>query len=423
MQYLETTATQKVKSLTKKIRAIQGGTSASKTISVLLYLIALSQTDSPEDPKLTSIVSESMPHLKRGAIRDFKSILKQHGYWKKGSWNASDYIYTFETGSQIEFFSADQGDKLRGARRDRGFMNEANNCSFDSFDQFEVRTRQFVLLDWNPTNEFWYYTDVEPLRTDVERIILTYKDNEALDEATVASIEQRKNRPGWWKVYGQGQLGEVEGKIYTGWTIIDDIPEEARYIRTGMDYGYANDPTAAVDMWKWNDAIVLDELMFTKGLSNKQIADTLLTDSNRFTVADSAEPKSNDEIRGYGAKIIGAEKGKDSVSNGIQLVQSQKIFVTKRSVNIIKEYRNYLWETDRDGKIINEPEHTFSHSMDAIRYGISSFAKRSLLAAHQYIPTGSRVTPRTLVIGAPDVQPSMPAIPNRAHQYRPKFKR
>ena len=141
--------------------------------------------------------------------------MQTHKYWKDNNWNATDSIYTFETGSQIEFFSTDNGDKLRGGRRDRCFMNEANNCTMDAFDQLEVRTREFVFLDWNPTNEFWFYTDVKDHRKDVDFIILTYKDNEALSPEIISSIESRKNRTQWWKVYGLGQLGEVEGKIYT----------------------------------------------------------------------------------------------------------------------------------------------------------------------------------------------------------------
>jgi phage terminase large subunit len=199
MAYIQTTAFNKIANLTKRIRIIQGGTSASKTISILLYLIAYAQTD--QKKTLTSIVSESIPHLKRGAIRDFKNIMQEHGYWKDNSWSASDSIYTFETGSQIEFFSTDNGDKLRGARRDRLFMNEANNNSFDAFEQLEVRTKEFIILDYNPTNEFWALTDVKGKRDDVEFMILTYKDNEALSKEIVDSIEQRKNRKGWWQVF------------------------------------------------------------------------------------------------------------------------------------------------------------------------------------------------------------------------------
>ena len=149
MIFQETTATKKIKALKRRIRVIQGGSSASKTISILLYLIALAQSD--KSPTLTSIVGESIPFLKKGVIRDFKNILQGHKYWKDSNWNATDNIYTFETGSQIEFFSTDNGDKLRGARRDRCFMNEANNNSFEAFEQLEIRTKEFTIIDYNPT--------------------------------------------------------------------------------------------------------------------------------------------------------------------------------------------------------------------------------------------------------------------------------
>ena len=200
--FSETTATRKIVALNKKIRAVQGGTSASKTISILIYLISMCQTD--KEKTLTSVVSESMPHLKKGAMRDFKNIMQAHKYWKESAWNATDSIYTFETGSQLEFFSADMPDKLRGARRERLFINEANNIPLDAFDQLEVRTKEFVFIDWNPTNEFWFYTEVLPEREDVDHITLTYLDNEALSQEIVDSIEARKGRTGWWKVYGLG---------------------------------------------------------------------------------------------------------------------------------------------------------------------------------------------------------------------------
>lgn len=370
--FIQTTAFNKVSSLKKRIRIIQGGTSASKTISILIYLIAYAQTDTQKT--LTSVVSESIPHLKRGALRDFKNIMKDHNYWKDSNWSASDSIYTFETGSQIEFFSTDNGDKLRGARRDRLFMNEANNIPFDAFEQLEVRTKDFIIIDYNPTNEFWALTDVKGVRDDVDFLILTYKDNEGLPEEIVKSIEQRKNRKGWWQVYGLGQLGEVEGKIYKDWKIIDEIPHEARLERRGLDFGYTNDPSAIVDVYYYNGGYILDEITYKKGMSNKQIADTLLAQPKQcLTIADSAEPKSIDEIRSYGVNIQPAVKGKDSVNQGIQYVQDQQISMTKRSFNLIKEYRNYLWTTDRDGKLINTPEGGLDHILDAVRYSITSF--------------------------------------------------
>jgi phage terminase large subunit len=368
MAYVITTTTRKINEMSARIKAVQGGTSAGKTISIEQILIDACQRDKPGD--VTSIVSESFPHLKRGAMRDFLNIMQTHGYYDDNRWNRTDSIYTFETGAILEFFSADQPDKVRGPRRKRLFINEANNVALDTFEQLEVRTKEEIFLDWNPTNEFWYYTDVEPKRDDCERIIVTYRDNEGLDQNIIKSIEQRKNRPGWWKVYGEGQLGEVEGKIFKGWDIIDEIPDEAKLVKHGVDFGYTNDPTSIVDIYKYNGSYIIDERAYQKGLSNKQIADLLPVEDLQLIVADSAEPKSIDEIKSYGKLIVGAEKGKDSVNYGIQIVQDQKIYITSRSLNVIREYRNYLWMTDRDGRIINIPEHAYSHSMDAVRYAI-----------------------------------------------------
>lgn len=360
----------------KRIRAIQGGTSAGKTIGVIQVLIDLAQTDTK--PTLTSIVSESFPHLRRGAMRDFLSIMKEHNYFNDKRWDRTNYVYTFETGSTIEFFSADQPGKVRGPRRDRLFINEANNVPYETFDQLEVRTKDFIILDWNPVSEFWYYDQVAN-RDDVQHMVLTYKDNEALSQEIVSAIEQRKDRKGWWQVYGLGQLGEVEGKIYKDWAIVDDIDHHARLERYGLDFGYSNDPSSLVAIYYYNGGYILDEIFYLKGLSNKQIADNILNQPQALVIADSAEPKSIDEIKSYGVNILPAEKGKDSVEHGIQLVQNQRISVTKRSVNIIKEYRNYLWKVDKDGNVIvnpSVPEHTWSHSMDAIRYGLVSLIKK-----------------------------------------------
>lgn len=386
MSYEVTTATKKVFQLKKRIRAIQGGTSASKTISILLVLIDLAQAD--QRTTLTSIVSESIPHLKRGAMRDFKNIMKLQGYWRDGSWNATDSIYTFETGSQIEFFSSDSSDKLRGARRDRLFINEANNVSFDAFEQLEVRTKELIFLDWNPTNEFWFYTDVLPKREDVDHLILTYKDNEALSPEIVASIEQRKNRKGWWLVYGLGQLGEVEGKIYKDWQIIDDIPHEARLVRHWVDFGYSNDPSSIGSLYYYNGGYIAEQHAHKKGMTNKQIADVLVNLQEALTIADSAEPKSIDEIASYGVTILPAEKGPGSVNAGIQFVQEQRMSMTKSSYDVIREYRNYLWKTDKDGRILNVPEHDYSHSMDGIRYALNSIKTGDGLVARGYVPEG-----------------------------------
>lgn len=378
--FIETTATNKLLTLTKRIKGIQGGTSAGKTISIEQILIDLAQTEM--EPGITSITGESMPFLKRGAIRDFKNIMQSHGYWEDARWNASDFIYTFALrdannkmvgwrGNQIEFFSLDQPHKVRGPRRKRLFINEANNIPLETFEQLEVRTSHDIWLDWNPTSAFWFHEDVIN-RHDVDFITLTYKDNEGLPESIVKSIEARKGNKNWWTVYGLGQLGEVEGRIFTGWQIIDSIPHEARLERYGLDFGYSNDPTAIVAIYYYNGGYILDEVTYQKGLSNKQIADIINNNPKALIMGDSAEPKSIDELMLYGCNILPVPKGQGSVNQGIQYVQDQKISITKHSVNGIKEYRNYMWDTDKEDRIINTPIDMWNHFLDATRYGFES---------------------------------------------------
>jgi len=384
MAYIETTATRKVKHLTKRIRGLQGGTSASKTVSAVLYLIALAQSD--KKPTLTSIVSESFPHLRRGAMRDFLDIMKTHNYYQEDRWQRTEFTYTFETGSKIEFFSVDQSSKVRGPRRDRLMINEANNIPFETFEQLEIRTRQFVICDWNPVSPFWWHDKILGQHNDAEMIILTYLDNEALEPSIVSSIEQRKLNKNWWKVYGLGELGEVEGRIFTGWQTIDDIPHEARLIRRGLDFGYSVDPSAVVAIYEYNNGYILDEELYQKGMSNKQIADVLtnLPKPQTLVVADSAEPKSIDEIKLHGVNILPCVKGKDSVNYGIQTIQDKAISVTKRSTNLLKEYRSYMWLTDKEGKSMQTPQGGNDHALDAARYAISS--DRPMKTAVPYKP-------------------------------------
>jgi len=373
MMYQRTTATDKILSLRKRLRGVAGGTSASKTISILLWMIQRAGTN--KEKETLSVVSESMPHLKRGAIRDFLSIMQEHKCFDDKRWNKTDFIYTFPNESIIEFFSADQPGKVRGPRRDILFVNEANNISYETYTQLEVRTKKIIWLDWNPVSEFWFYTDILN-KQENDFLILTYKDNEALDPQIVQAIESRKGNKNWWKVYGEGQLGDYEGKIYIDWQTIDEIPHEARLERFGIDFGYSNDPTAIIAIYWYNGGYIFDEITYQKGLSNKQIADIILNQRTALCIADSAEPKSIDEIQSYGVSIQPSLKGQGSILKGIQYVQQQRISVTKRSTNVLKEYRNYLWQTDKDGKTINEPDVIFNHAMDAIRYALNSMNRQ-----------------------------------------------
>jgi phage terminase large subunit len=388
--FTATTATHRVIKMDKRIRLLAGGMRASKTISILLYLIQRCQTDTT--PTLTSVVSESMPHLRRGAIRDFETILTQHKYWKPDRWNASTFTYTFESGSKIEFFSADQPSKIRGPSRDRLFVNEANNIAQESWEQLLFRTREFAFADWNPVGDFYMYADYglhdedEP-KTDDDRVdftILTYKDNESLTPAIVEDIERKAAlNPAWSRVYAEGKRGDMQGKIFNGWKIIDEIPHEARLEVRGLDFGYAQDPAALCDIYSYNGGYIIDELTYRKGLLNRQLADIInnQADPNVITIADSAEPKSIAEMAEYGVNIMGVIKqgtgGQTFTNSAIQWVQSQKMSVTKRSTNYIKSYRNFMWQTDKDtGNIIPKYDHFESDGMMSVVYGMTSFSPR-----------------------------------------------
>ena len=369
-----TIATNKLLKLKGRIRCVCGGTSASKTYSILMILIDWCQV---RKNKKVDVMSESYPHLEDGVIKDFKEIMLRRDYWKDKNWNETKHVYTFETGTILKFISIDKLGKAHGPRRDVLFMNEANNIDYKIYEQLEVRTKEIIWLDWNPTHEFWYYTELKD-RVKHDFITLTYKDCiDALPPAIVESIESRKWNKNWWLVYGLGQLGEVESRIYTKWKFIDSIPHEARLERYGLDFGYTNDPSAVVAIYYYNGSWILDEKLYRKGMSNKAIADVLKVLPEKLTVADSAEPKSIDEISSYGLNLQACKKGRDSVRSGIQLIQDQPISVTKRSINLIKEYRNYMWKYDANGLLIspNMPEKGGDHLLDALRYGMEGLGR------------------------------------------------
>jgi len=371
--FQRTTAINKLIKLTQRKRVVQGGTSAGKTFGILPLLIDYAA----KNPKTEiSIVSETIPHLRRGAMKDFLKILDWTNRFKNENWNRTLLTYNFENGSYIEFFSADQESKLRGARRHILYINEANNLTFEAYHQLAIRTSKYIWLDFNPTAEFWAHKEVLK-EDDSELIVLTYKDNESLSETIVRDIESARDKAdtstywaNWWKVYGLGEVGSVQGTIFTNWESIDKIPDAARLVGIGLDFGYSVDPTAAVAIYKYNHQYILDEIIFQKELSNREIAN-LLKDYKVMIIADSAEPKSIAELQSYGLKVLGALKGKDSIVHGIQLIQQQSLLVTKKSINLIKELRGYTWATDRNGQPTGDPIDILNHTMDAMRYGFS----------------------------------------------------
>jgi phage terminase large subunit len=375
MEFIITTALKKLLRLKKRIKVVRGGTSASKTFSILPILIDRAIKTSNLE---ISVVSESIPHLRRGALKDFLKIMMALGRYTDSQFNKSTLKYTFGNGSYIEFFSVDQPDKLRGARRNVLYVNECNNVDFDSYYQLAIRTSGEIWLDYNPSSLFWVDREIIN-QEDVDFITLTYLDNEALSETIVKEIESAKEKAktssywaNWWQVYGLGQTGSLEGVCIPDWQEIN-LPTEARLLCYGMDWGYSNDPTSLIAMYKYNDAYIFDELIYQKGLLNSDISNLLKTNNvNDIIYADSAEPKSIAELNSYGHNVLPVSKGRDSIVYGLNLINQNKVYITSRSKNLINELRNYIWMVDKQGNKLNKPIDAYNHAIDAMRYAMTS---------------------------------------------------
>ena len=372
--FTQTTAVKRLRKLDNRIKIVRGGSSAGKTIAILMILIDYAIKNYYKE---ISVVAESVPHLRRGALKDFLNILKVTNRYDDRKFNKSTLKYEFSTGSYIEFFSTDQPDRLRGARRTDLFINECNNVDFESYQQLAVRTSGNIWLDYNPSSLFW--VDKELIgQEDTDFITLTYKDNDSLPETIVREIEKARVKAktstywaNWWKVYGLGEIGSLEGVCIPDWKSIDNIPEDARLLCAGLDFGYSLDPSALIYLYKWNEAYIFDEVLYRKGMHNREISH-FLKDNNITTHiwADSAEPKSIAEIRAYGHKISGVTKGRDSVIYGINLINQNEIYVTSRSKNLIKELQGYVWAKDKEGNNIQKPTGAHPDCIDAARYAL-----------------------------------------------------
>ena len=371
--FIVTTAIKRLLKLKKRIKVVRGGTSAGKTFGIIPILI---DRCTKETDLEISIVSESIPHLRRGALKDFLKIMMDLNRYKSDNFNKSTLKYTFSNGSYIEFFSADQPDRLRGARRTDLYVNECNNITFDAYYQLAIRTSGDIWLDYNPASLFWVDREIIG-QEDVDFITLTYKDNEALSETIVQEIEKAKYKTSeywrnWWKVYGLGQIGSLEGVCITEWQEIE-LPKEARMLSYGMDFGYTNDPTTLIALYKYNNAYIFDEVIYQKKLLNSDISDLLKANEvTDIIYADNAEPKSIAELKNYGHTVLPCIKGKDSIVYGINLINQNEIYITSRSKNLIKELQSYIWIVDKEGNKVNKPIDAFNHCIDAARYAITS---------------------------------------------------
>ena len=360
-----------VKECKSKIQIHQGGTRSGKTYSIITALIELCHKNSG---LVITICRKTFPALRATAMRDFFEILNNEDIYNPDLHNKSDATYQL-WGNMVEFISIDQPQKVRGRKRDVLFINEANEINLEDWRQLLLRTTGRVLLDYNPSDEFhWIYEEVIP-REDAEFFRTTYKDNPFLPQSVVLEIERFKTADeNFWKVYGLGERGTSQATIFTHWKEINQIPNEYKLLTTGVDFGYTNDPTAIVRVYTDGHGFAVDELCYATRLTNSDIAKVLRdnqVDRSDVVICDSAEPKSIDEIHAHGFNTHGARKGKDSVKNGIQFLHSRPLLVTARSVNLIRELRNYKWKEDKNGKQLNDPVDSFNHAIDAMRYAIT----------------------------------------------------
>lgn len=353
-----------------KVVVHQGGTGSGKTYDLMLYLIFCVLMK--RENQVITIVSESKPHLDIGVIRYLKTITQQLGIFTKDSWNISKSIFKYEpTGSLIEFFSADRIEKALGARRDWLYGNEINSLKFEVWEELARRSEN-IIADFNPTSQFWledwvkYYDNLKIIKSN-------YLDNPFLPETERSRIEKRASMDAnFRRIHIDCEYGQYEGLIFKDIELVDEMPQEMHIY--GLDFGYTNDPSALIKVLVTGESIYLDEIIYSTGLRNIDISNRMSENGltkNDIIYADGAEPKSVDDLYYYGWNIHGVKK-KGEIMYGIDLMLQYKIKVTKRSVNLIKEFRNYAYDTDKNGLQLNKPIDAWNHGIDAARYAVIS---------------------------------------------------
>jgi phage terminase large subunit len=367
---------------TAKIVVQQGGTRSGKTYNILLWII-FSYCQKNEG-KIITICRKTYPALRGTVMRDFLTILKDHEIYSEEdhSKTASEYKLN---GNTIEFISLDMPQKIRGRKRDLLFANEANELNFEDWQQLLFRTNEKVIIDFNPSEEFhWIYDHVLP-RKDVEFFQTTYKDNPFLGAEIKAEIERLKDiDENYWRVYGLGERGQSRSLVYT-FTTIKEIPKEAKLVSYGLDFGYSSDPTSLVRTYLLGDDMYVDELLYRTGMTNQDIANEMKAlglDRSNEVFADSAEPKSIEEIYRMGWNVKPTIKG--SINIGIDIIRRYKLHATESSFNLIKELRNYKYIEDKNGLLTNRPVDNFNHALDALRYSVVNKISQSHLGRYSF---------------------------------------
>lgn len=388
MIFRYTTAIHKIRKMTKRKKVIQGGSSAGKTGAVIAILIDMCTLN----PGLeVSVVSQSIPHLKRGAYKDFIKIMKATGRYVPGRLNETSMKYTFHNGAYIEFFSVEDEQKILGARRHVLYVNEANRIKFDTYHQLASRTERDIFIDFNPTKKFWAHTEVASA-DDAELIILTYMDNEARPANVDEEMAQAKANHdrgtssywvNWWKVYGLGQIGALEGVVWSDWSVIKKLPsrelEDGTIIHPellgfGVDFGFSNSPTAVIAVYRWEGRYIFDEWVYDTGLFNRDIAYLMTSQGYRgeMMYCDYESPQSIAELHREGLNTFPCASKSDIREYAIGKVARDHFYVTERSTGLIGNLENYMWAEDKTGAKLNKPKKQDDHGPDAIIYFVGT---------------------------------------------------
>lgn len=346
----------------------QGGSSSGKTYSILQVLFTKLIS---EDNIVITVVGESIPNLKAGALRDALDIYNNSETLKKlvPDYNRTDRVFTSTKGSIMEFKSYETPQGAKSGKRDYLFLNEAQGTSYEIFNELHIRTKKQTFIDYNPNAEFWVHEKVLPDATYNARLIISdHRHNPFVPQKIREKIEAlRWKDMELFKVYGRGMTGKIEGLVFRNFDIVDEIPYGAELLAIGMDFGFTQDPTTVIKVFRFNGELFIDELIYETGLTNSDIIKRLTqlgVGKHMPIVADSAEPKSIADIERAGFRIEGADKGQDSVRNSIDTLKQFKLNITRTSVNTIKEFRSYKWLDNKP----NTPIDAFNHSIDAIRY-------------------------------------------------------
>ena len=363
----------------QRIKIFQGGSRSGKSWALMQYCLYLITTETK--PITISIVRKTLPALKRSVLRDFNIIAKSLGVYYLGEFNKTELVFNYN-GHTIEFFSADDAQKIRGSTRDVLWCEECNELNIEDFRQLSMRTKREILMSFNPSDPVHFIYDLCE-RDDADLFISTYRDNKFIAPEVKKELERLKKRdPDFWRVYGEGQRAVFsQRQIFRDWNYIDEseFPEELDWFM-GCDFGYTNDPTAICLIAKKNDKVFVKEVLYKTGMTNRDIANHLksLGLENLLMFCDSAEPKSVEELRQMGILAKGAIKGAGSINAGLSLMREFDFYISNKATNVKSEQMKYVWEELKDGTIINKAVDRDNHAMDCLRYGLySKFKNRN----------------------------------------------